>query len=48
MKKPIKTICKYRSDRETEVYIGSGFCRRCPYFNGIVNKKEISCLIPKI
>lgn len=49
MKKPIRTLCSVMSNCETDVYTGSNFCRfRCPHFNGTVNKKEISCLIPKI
>ena len=50
MKKPVKTLCSYMSNTETDIYIGSHYCKyRCPYFNGQVNKKEISCLIiPKI
>lgn len=47
MKKLVKNLCKFRSDKETEVYVGSAFCKRCRYFNGMINKKTISCLIPK-
>lgn len=49
MKKPIRTLCSYMSDNETDVFIGSAYCKyHCPHFNGTVNKKEISCLIPKM
>lgn len=48
MKKPIRTLCSHMSNTETDVYTGSNYCRfRCPYFNGTVNRQEISCLIPK-
>ena len=49
MKKPVKTLYSFMSNRESDIYTGSHYCKhRCPHFNGQVNKKEISCLIPKI
>ena len=49
MKKPVKQLCSFMSNSESDIYTGSHYCRfRCPHFNGTVNKKEISCLIPKI
>ena len=47
MKKLVKNLCKFRSDKEAEVYVGSAFCKHCRYFNGIINNKTISCLTPK-
>ena len=40
--------CKIMSDISTDVYIGSGFCKRCRFFNGKVSKSEISCLRPEL
>jgi hypothetical protein len=46
MIKPTKTLCHVQSNTERDVYAGSGFCRRCQYFNGMLEKKCISCKRP--
>lgn len=40
MKKSFKTICQYKSNKEQEIYVGSGFCKRCPHFNGTSTRKR--------
>lgn len=39
-------ICNTKSSVETEVHTGSGFCKRCKFFNGVcsTDKTYISCL----
>lgn len=39
-------ICNMKSSIEAEVHVGSGFCKRCEFFNGIcsTDKMCISCL----
>lgn len=44
MIKDVKTLCHVQSNNEREVYAGSGFCRRCKFYNGMLEKKCISCL----
>jgi hypothetical protein len=41
----IGSLCK-KSTNETEIYSGSGFCKRCKCFNGVLStdKTMISCL----
>ena len=46
MIKDVKTLCNVQSNNERDVYAGSGFCRRCKYFNGMLEKKCISCKRP--
>ena len=47
MIKQAKTLCRVQSDNEREVYAGSGFCRRCKFFNGMIERKVMSCLNPR-
>ena len=44
MIKNVGEICKKQTTVETEVHRGSAFCRRCEYFNGILEGKAISCV----
>lgn len=39
------TLCKL-SDKESQIYAGSGYCTRCKSFNGVcsTDKEYISCL----
>lgn len=45
MKIEIGTLCSMKSNSESEVYTGSGYCKRCERFNGVcsTDKKYISC-----
>ena len=45
MKIKIGEICQL-SNNESEIHVGSGFCKRCKHFNGIctTDKSSISCL----
>ena len=36
-------ICKKQSTTEREVHAGSGWCRRCELFNGMIERKLMSC-----
>ena len=41
----IGTVCSL-SNAESEIHVGSGFCKRCKNFNGVcaTDKKYVSCL----
>lgn len=46
MIKYVKQRCKVKSNSEREVYTGSGYCRRCEYFNGMIGRESMSCKRP--
>ena len=48
MKRINKTICPVLTNIESTVYVGSGKCKNCKYFNGELATGEngISCLMP--
>ena len=47
MKIKIGKVCGL-SNKESEIHVGSAFCKKCRYFNGIceTDKMQVSCLTP--
>ena len=43
MIKKVGEVCQKQTTVETEVHRGSAWCRRCEFFNGMIEGKLISC-----